>query len=99
MEEADKDVEYWYDVRDAGFQLRLKGDDKYDKVEIPDCYNCKTYSNNMKELVHCPHCGDEIEIGDSYTSLEYHTGMGFGYAVCEPCYELEWERRKKYKGE
>lgn len=27
---------------------------KYDKVEIPDCYNCKTYSNNMKELVHCP---------------------------------------------
>lgn len=72
---------------------------KYDKVEIPDCYNCKTYSNNMKELVHCPHCGDEIEIGDSYTSLEYHTEMGFGYAVCEACYELEWKRRKQFKGE
>ena len=36
MEEADKDVEYWYDVRDEGFQLRLKGDDKYDKVVIEE---------------------------------------------------------------
>ena len=36
MEEADKDVEYWYDVRDEGFKLRFNGDDKYDKVEIDE---------------------------------------------------------------
>ena len=49
----------------------------------------------MKEIVTCPHCGDLIEYGDSYTSLEFHTEMGFGYAVCESCYELELERKLK----
>lgn len=69
----------------------------YDKVNISDVYNCKTYSNDMNEIVHCPHCGDEIKFGESYTSLEFHTKLGFGYAVCENCYELEMERRKQYE--
>ena len=29
------------------------------------------------------------DYGDTYTSLEIHTAMGFGYGVCEDCYEFE----------
>ncbi len=30
-----------------------------------------------------------------YEDLEIHTAMGFGYGVCEDCYEFEWKRREK----
>lgn len=66
----------------------------YDQVQIPNDWNCKTYSDDMDEIINCPHCGKQIKFGDGYTSLEFHTGMGFGYAVCEECYNKEWERRK-----
>lgn len=67
---------------------------KYDECKIPEDWNCRTYCNNMDEIVNCPHCGKKKMFGDCYTSLEFHTDMGMGYAVCEECYQLEWERRK-----
>jgi hypothetical protein len=67
----------------------------YEPYEVPDDWNCKTYSVDMEEVVNCPQCGKKILFGDGYTSLEVHTDMGFGYAVCEQCYEKEWNRRKK----
>ena len=66
----------------------------YDKIEVPDGWNIKTYSNDMEEKINCPHCGKQIKIGDSYTSLEIHTEIGMGYGVCEKCYDFE--RRRKY---
>ena len=72
----------------------------YEMTPIPSEWNCKTYSENMEEIINCPHCGKEFEYGKSYTSLEFHTlfyGMGFG--VCEECYDQEWGRRKKFKEE
>lgn len=65
----------------------------YDDVTLPKHYNCKTFSYNMEDKVNCPHCGKEIEFGDSYTSLEFHTSIGMGYAVCESCYEEEYKRK------
>lgn len=65
----------------------------YEPYEIPDDWNCKTYSNDMEEVINCPHCGRKLKYGDSYTSLEIHTDMGFGYGVCEKCYQNEWIRR------
>ena len=71
---------------------------KYDPYEVPDDWNCHSYSDDMKEIVNCPHCGKELEFGDTYTSMEIHTpSFGFGYGVCSECYEKEWERRKKYE--
>ena len=61
----------------------------YDSYKIPNEWNCKTYSDNMKEIVNCPHCGKKLEFGDTFTSLEIHTGFGFGYGVCSECYEKE----------
>ena len=67
----------------------------YEPYEVSDKWNCKLYSEEMEETVNCPHCGKEIRYGDSYTSLEIHNDMGFGFAVCEKCYEKEWLRRRE----
>lgn len=67
---------------------------EYDPYEIPDDWNVKTYSNDMDEIVNCPHCGRKVEYGDTYTSREIHTEHGFGYSVCGACYKREWERER-----
>ena len=68
---------------------------KYEDYEIPDEWNVKTYGNDMEEIINCCQCGKKLKFGDSYTSLEVHTEIGFGYSVCEDCYEKEWKRREE----
>ena len=67
----------------------------YEPYKIPDDWNCKLYSENMSEIINCPHCGKKIKFGNSYTSLEIHNHIGLGFAVCEECYTKEWIRRRK----
>ena len=39
-----------------------------------------------------------IDFSCSYTSMEFQTPvLGFGYAVCEQCYQDEWKRRYEYE--
>lgn len=66
---------------------------KYESYKIPDTWNCKMYSKDMDEFVNCCQCGKKIKYGDTYTSLEIHNEIGFGYAVCEKCHTLEIKRR------
>ncbi len=66
----------------------------YEDYEVPNNWVCKCYSDDMNEIVNCPHCGEQITFGESYTSMEIHTDLGFGYAVCGDCYDKEWNRRK-----
>lgn len=72
---------------------------EYEEMILPDDWTCKTYSGNMLEMINCPHCGKKIKFEDAFVSLEFHTESGLGYGVCDDCYEQEWERRKKYKGD
>jgi len=67
---------------------------EYEPYEIPDEWNCLLYSDDMEEVVNCPHCGKEIEYGETYTSLEFHNMFGLGFGVCEECYEKEWDRKR-----
>ena len=69
----------------------------YKPYEVPDEWEFILYTTDMDRLTTCPHCGKEIRFGDTYTSLEIHTHMGFGYPVCPKCNEKEWERRKEYE--
>ena len=66
---------------------------KYEDYVIPDNWKVKLYSKDMNEKVNCTSCGKEIKFGDSYTSLEIHTDMGFGFAVCENCHNEEIKRK------
>lgn len=72
---------------------------KYDDYEVPDDWNVVLYSDDMEEVVNCPHCGKELLYGKTYTSKEIHNSFGLGFGVCEQCYNQEWDRRRKYEEE
>ena len=61
----------------------------YEPYEVPDNWNVKSFAVDMDEIVNCPHCGQKVTFGNCYTSREIHTPSGFGYAVCENCYNTE----------
>ncbi len=70
---------------------------KYDDYIVPDNWNITRYSTDMEEIINCVQCGRKLCVGESYTSMEVHSEIGFGYGVCEECYEKEWKRRKDYE--
>lgn len=65
----------------------------YEPYRMPSDWNCKTYSDDMDEIINCAQCGRSVKFGDCYTSLEIHSGIGFGYGVCENCYNAEFLRK------
>ena len=67
----------------------------YEAYEIPDEWRVSVYETDMDMLVNCCQCGKEIKFGETYTSQEVHTNMGFGFVVCEECHECEMKRRFK----
>ncbi len=64
---------------------------------VPEDKKLCLLTEDMDEIVNCCQCLKDMAFGDSYTSMEVHNAFGLGYAVCESCYDKEWERRKKYK--
>ena len=54
-----------------------------------------TYSNDMEEIVVCAACGKALKFGDAYTSRKILSNGGFGFAVCEDCYEKEFKEELK----
>ena len=69
----------------------------YEPYDVPDNWNVKSYSDDMDEIVNCPHCGKEVTFGSCYTSREIHTPNGFGYAVCKKCYDVERTRENEWQ--
>ena len=69
----------------------------YEPYDVPDNWNVKSYGFDMNEIVNCPHCGNEVTFGSCYTSKEIHTPHGFGYAVCEKCYDAERTRENEWR--
>lgn len=63
---------------------------KYDPYELPEGSSLLESQNT---LVYCASCGKKLEYGKTYTSLEIHTELGIGYAVCFQCHIGEVERR------
>lgn len=70
---------------------------EYDPYGVPEDWNVKSYSDDMDEIVNCPHCGKKVTYGSCYTSREIHTTNGLGYAVCENCYDAERTRENKWR--
>ena len=65
----------------------------YEDYEVPDEWKVSVFELDMETLVDCCQCGKEIKIGETYTSQEVHTKMGWGFRVCPECYRSEMERR------
>lgn len=69
---------------------------EYEPFDSP-AKKIKLYTEDMDELVDCANCGKELKYGECYTSRTIHTDVGFGYGVCENCYQKELEEDKKYR--
>lgn len=68
-------------------------DRKYNDIEVDsDKYYSPLYTDNMNEIVNCISCKQEHSFGSCYTSRQYHSHLGFGYPVCEKCYNKEIEQ-------
>ncbi len=65
---------------------------EYKDCEIPD--GSVVYVG-MDEIIECAQCGKHVFFGDCYTSDQIHTTIGFGYAVCEKCYEKELRKERE----
>lgn len=68
---------------------------QYEPCEIPD--GAVGYIEDLSQKIPCANCGKEIVAGDGYTSMCIHTMLGFGFIVCNDCYEKEWEERRKWE--
>lgn len=77
------------DIRKFNWKTR-----KYEKYDAPEGIRLALYCSDMNEIVNCAQCFKSISFGDSYTSREVHTNIGLGYAVCEECYDKEWNREQ-----
>ena len=71
----------------------------YRTYDIPKDWNTPIYSSDMGEVINCAQCGKKITYGDSYTSKQVHTYIGFGYPVCRECYEKEIKEEMKYNAD
>jgi hypothetical protein len=65
---------------------------EYDPYALPEGASC--YEDEMDTVIACAQCGKKMTFGDGYTSRQIHTDMGFGFAVCEKCYEKEWKEER-----
>ena len=65
---------------------------EYEPYELP--LNATLFEYDLGNIVACARCGSQMIYGNSYTSLEIHNSIGIGYAVCEKCYDDEWERKR-----
>lgn len=62
---------------------------EYEPYPVPDTATLVLVSQDMNLPVSCAGCLKTIIYGDSYTSRTIHTPHGFGYPVCESCYQTE----------
>ena len=67
---------------------------EYEPYEVPDDWHVSIFSLDMDEIINCVQCGCEVKFGECFTSKEVHNNFGFGYMVCDKCYEKEWVRSR-----
>lgn len=70
---------------------------EYLPFEVPDDRNVVLYSSDMGRSIDCTNCGKRMTYGSSYTSQTIHDNTGFGYPVCDDCYQQETKDREATK--
>lgn len=69
------------------------GTRRYYPYEVPDDWDPRCGGSSMAEIISCASCGKRLPYGETYTSLEIHTKLGFGYGVCQGCFDKELARK------
>lgn len=53
------------------------------------------FEEDLSAPCDCANCGKRMTFGEGYTSLTIHNDIGFGYPVCDECYEKEQQDRRE----
>lgn len=73
--------------------------EEYEFYRLPD--NCPIIVNLSEEglnrEINCASCAEPSIFARCYTSRQIHNSNGFGYPVCEECYQKEWENERNAK--
>lgn len=72
--------------------------ERYEPFIVPTDRKVAVYATDMNTEVQCAECGKKMTYGEGYTSRWIHTEHGFGYCVCEQCYNIELSTEMKLKG-
>ena len=68
---------------------------KYRPYVLPeDELKCSLLEDSAEKIIACAGCGRPVKFGESFTSLEIHTELGFGFMVCHMCIDQETERAR-----
>ena len=59
----------------------------YQEYAVPDDWHVSLYESDMTTVVNCARCGNPVAYENTYCSLQIHSPMGFGYAVCPDCHD------------
>ena len=68
---------------------------EYEPYDLPN--GASLYEHDLDKKVACAQCGHAMIYGNGYTSRQIHSPHGFGYMVCEKCYNKEREEERKSK--
>ena len=44
----------------------------------------------------CANCKESLLVDISYSSIQWHNNVGFGFPVCEKCHDAEFKLREKH---
>jgi hypothetical protein len=70
---------------------------RYVPYSIPPDWNCPLCKKDYQMVANCTQCGVKKRFWDMYTSQTIHNESGFGYPVCEKCYDEESKLRILYQ--
>lgn len=68
---------------------------KYEDYELPE--NCPLTCYDMEKIINCANCRKKIKFGECYCSKTIHNEIGFGFPVCENCYNKEIKNERVYQ--
>ena len=69
--------------------------DRHSYSDVPNTYGLELRPPDGTRT-RCANCGISITAGtdEGYTSDQWHNDVGFGYLVCDYCFEMELIARK-----
>jgi hypothetical protein len=66
---------------------------EYEPYELPENCPLTLPPSELETEINCASCHKKAIFGKCYTSKEIHGQHGFGFPVCEDCYNKELEKK------
>lgn len=65
---------------------------EYEPYDLPENCPLSLTPDELETVINCASCRKKAIFGACYTSKAIHNPSGFGYPVCESCYNQEFNK-------